>query len=179
MKINNSDNTALTLIEALIWFAIFAAVIAGVFSLYSNSRSSNNASQINKEMVAIYTQTENLYTGGNTTGLSNILGLQMGIFPKSLKVIDSTNGTINNIYGGVVLLKSDAPTGFNLTYEKIPKGTVCANIIKSQKNTGWDGINGSVIKYDSTYSINSISTICGENGSGNTQLTFEKFNRST
>lgn len=54
MKITIGTNLqnirALTLIEALIWFAIFAAVVAGVFSLYSNSRDANNASTTNKEL---------------------------------------------------------------------------------------------------------------------------------
>lgn len=179
MKFKYLSIKALTLIESLIWFIIFSTIVVGVFALFSNSRDSNNSLQINKEIASIYTGIENLYTGGNTTGLSNVVGLQIGIFPKSVKIIDSTNGTINNIYGGVILVKADAPTGFNLTYEKLPKGSVCANIIRGQKNIGWDAINGSIIKYDNTYSINSINKICGENGSGTTQLTFEKFNRST
>ena len=83
MKLNyTSRNIGLTLIEALIWFAIFAAVVAGVFSLYSSSRNASNASTVNKELSTIFSQTEQLFASDDTSALANNkIALQLGIFP--------------------------------------------------------------------------------------------------
>ena len=87
-------NQGLTLIEALIWFAIFGAVVAGVFTLYSSSRNASNASIVNKELSTIFSQTEQLYAYEHTQGLTNAVALQLGIVPQSLKV----NGDIIIIF---------------------------------------------------------------------------------
>jgi Tfp pilus assembly protein PilE len=168
----------LTLIEALIWFAIFAAVVAGVFALYANTKEMNNSANVSKEITTTFAKVENVYATNVTTGLTNTIGLQLGVFPNTIKVIDSAAGTLNNVYGGKILLQADPPTGFNLTYEKVPKGPECASIIKSQKNVGWNSLNGSVLLFDESFSVAGVTSICGQKGTGNTQLTFEKWNKS-
>ena len=175
MKLNyQSKNQGLTLIEALIWFAIFAAVVAGVFALYNNSRDSNNSATVNKELSTIFSQTENLYATESTNGLTNLVGLQLGVFPSSVQVTDPTKGTISNVFGGTTTIAGVAPSGFTVTYTKVPKGNTCSAIVRSQKAVGWTSAN--TVVYDSTYSIAGVGTLCGVEGSGSIDLVFTRAN---
>ncbi|MQT35301.1 type 4 pilus major pilin [Pseudomonas helleri] len=166
----------LTLIEALIWFAIFAAVVAGVFALYSQSRNSSNASTVNKELSTIFSQTEQLFASEDTAQLtSNTLALNLGIFPSSLKTAKgSTN--VQNVFGGNVTISGQTPSGFTVTYTNIPRGEVCANIVKAQKAVGWDSVIAGKVKYNEDYKISNVSTNCGSNGSGVISLDFVRQN---
>ena len=175
MKLNyTSKNQGLTLIEALIWFAIFAAVVAGVFALYSSSRNASNASTVNKELSTIFSQTEQLFASDDTSALANNkIALQLGIFPNSLKV--GTDGeTISNVFGGKVTLIGTSPSGFTVTYTNVPTGEVCSNIVRAQKAVGWD--SGLAVPYGSKYTIDKIATACGDNGGKAKTLTFVRLN---
>jgi type II secretory pathway pseudopilin PulG len=178
MKLNyKSKNQGLTLIEALIWFAIFAAVVAGIFALYSSTRNANNASTVNKELSTIFSQTEQLFASDDTATLTNIVGLQLGVFPKSVKVTDATKGTISNVFGGTVTLTGQTPSGFTVAYTNVPSGEVCSNIVRAQKAVGWDTANtGTSVSYNSSYSISAVSTACGANGGAAKTLTFVRAN---
>ncbi|CAI3804071.1 hypothetical protein GLGCALEP_03526 [Pseudomonas sp. MM221] len=176
MKIKTRNSGGLTLIEALIWFAIFAAVVAGVFALYSQSRNSSNASTVNKELSTIFSQTEQLFASEDTAQLTsggNRLAMNLGIYPSSLK---TTKGGIKvqNVFGGEVTIEGQSPSGFSIQYTNIPKGEVCANIVKSQKAVGWDSVG--TVKYNDSYKISDVSTYCGTNGSGVIALKFSRDN---
>lgn len=176
MKLNyQSKNQGLTLIEALIWFAIFAAVVAGVFALYSNSRNASNASTVNKELSTIFSQTEQLYATESTDGLGNADALKLGVFPKSVKVNGST---INNVFGGTIVITGTAPSGFDVVYTNVPSGEVCSAIVRSQKAVGWDSVTTTTgdVTYDATYKISDVATACGSNGGSSTTLTFTRAN---
>lgn len=161
----------LTLIEALIWFAIFAAVVAGVFALYSNSRNQNNAETVNKELATIFSQTEMLFSDTSTAVLDEDIGLQLGIFPKSLKV----SGTaIKNVFGGKVAIDGVPPSGYTVTYTNIPSGEVCSSIVRTQRSVGWNV--GANISYDSTYDLSKVATACGNNGGPPLTLAFKRTN---
>lgn len=173
---NKKGLAGLTLIEALIWFAIFAAVVAGVFALYSQSRNSSNASTVNKELSTIFAQTEQLFASEDTaqlTGGGNRLALNLGIYPSSLKTT-STGNTVQNVFGGEVTIAGESPSGFTITYTNIPKGEVCANIVKAQKAVGWDSVGD--VKYNEEYKISDVSSYCGSNGSGVISLAFIREN---
>ena len=168
MKLNyKSKNQGLTLIEALIWFAIFAAVVAGVFALYSSSRNASNASTVNKELSTIFSQTEQLFASDDTAGLTNAIGLQLGIFPSTVKV---NGAVVNNVYGGTITLTGQSPSGFTVIYTNIPYGEVCSNIVRAQKAVGWDSGNG--VNYNQSYTIEKVATSCGNNGQGSKAITF-------
>ena len=176
MKIKTRNNVGLTLIEALIWFAIFAAVVAGVFALYSQSRNSSNASTVNKELSTIFAQTEQLFASEDTAQLTsggNKLAMNLGIYPSSLKTTKGGD-TVQNVFGGKVTISGETPSGFTVTYENIPKGEVCANIVKSQKAEEWDSVG--TVKYNDGYKISDVSTYCGSNGSGVISLAFVRKN---
>ncbi len=176
MKLNyKTKNQGLTLIEALIWFAIFAAVVAGVFALYSSSRNASNASTVNKELSTIFSQTEQLYASDDTAALTNAIGLQLGIFPNSLKV---NGATINNVFGGTVTLTGQTPSGFTVVYTNIPSGEVCSNIVRAQKAVGWDSASAgaTAVPYNSTYKIATVAGACGSNGAAAKSVTFTRLN---
>ncbi|WP_228386132.1 hypothetical protein, partial [Pseudomonas helleri] len=63
---------------------------------------------------------------------------------------------------------------FSIQYTNIPKGEVCANIVKSQKAVGWDSVG--TVKYNDGYKISDVSTYCGSNGSGVITLKFARDN---
>lgn len=181
MKLNNiSKQKGLTLIEALIWFAIFAAVVAGVFALYSNSRDSNNAATVNKELSTIFSQIENLYATESTSSLNTGMARQLGVFPTSIKSANVVNqaGDINvtmyNVFGGTIAVNGVSPSGFNTTYTKVPKGAVCSSIVRSQKAVGWDDVNDKALTYDSAYTISKVGSLCGTDGSGTIDLKFTR-----
>lgn len=179
MKIDTRNNSGLTLIEALIWFAIFAAVVAGVFALYSNSRDSNNASTVNKELSTIFSQTEQLFATEDTKDLDNTVGLQLGVFPNSVKV---KGAVISNVFGGTITVKGDTPSGFNVEYTNVPTGDVCSNIVRAQKAVGWDTATvaaNAPVKYNSGYAIKNVATACGNAGSASVKITFARLNLNT
>lgn len=181
MKLNyQSKNQGLTLIEALIWFAIFAAVVAGVFALYSNSRNASNASTVNKELSTIFSQTEQLYATESTDGLVNADALKLGVFPKSVKVA-ADGSTINNVFGGTIVITGTAPSGFDVAYTNVPSGEVCSAIVRSQKAVGWDSVStgSKKVTYDSTYKISSVADACGSNGKTSVTVTFTRANSQT
>ena len=151
-------NQGLTLIEALIWFAIFGAVVTGVFTLYSSSRNANNASTANKELSTIFSQTEQLYAHDDTITLTNKVAIQLGIFPKSLKV-DGEN--IYNVFGGTVEISGQSPSGFTVLYNNVPSGQVCSTMLKAQREVGWDV--GRTVSYNNKYVIGKVATTCNNN----------------
>lgn len=132
----------------MIWLAIFGAVVAGVFTLYSNSRNANNAS-------TMFAQTEQLFANDDTSTLTNKVAIQLGIFPKSLKV-DGEN--IYNVFGGTVEITGQAPIGFTVVYTNVPSGQVCSTILKSQRAVG------RTVSYNNEYVIEQVATTCNNQG---------------
>lgn len=131
----NSKVNGLTLIEALIWFAVFAAVVAGVFAIYGSTRNANNVATVNKELATIYARSEAIYAYESPAELDNATALKLGIYPKTVKV--SPSGEVNNVFGGTITLQGFQPRTFMVTYTNVPAGETCVNIIKAQKAVGW------------------------------------------
>lgn len=176
----NSKNQGLTLVEALIWFALLAAVIAGIFGVYQSNRNSNNSTTVNKELSTIFTQTESLFSTETTDGLTNVNAVQLGVFPKTVKIV-GTGTTINNIFGGTIDLTGIAPSGFQIVYTNVPAGSVCSNIIRSQKAVGWDSVDvsGKPIVYttQATSTLSLIGEACGVDGTPPKILTLVRANK--
>lgn len=177
------NNRGLTLIESLIWFAIFASVVAGIFAIYKNTNDSNDISRTNNELAQIFVKTNDLYSSGDgfdadevyVSGKNiNDIVLNFGIIPKTLKV----NGKIiNNNFGGVVNFVNRT-TGFVIQYSKVPNGSSCMNIVGGQSKVGWEFvvIDGTRIYYNNSYKITDASTACKQNGSGSLLLQFASCN---
>lgn len=164
----------MTLIEALIWFFLAATVLVVIFMTYNSSRDENLSQDANKEIGIIFANGNALYqsSGTDSFGLSEETAgidvtasmLQMGIFPKSLKLKD---GELNNRFGGPVKFINRA-TGFVLVYSNVPTGKICLNLVDKQKKIGWDFAvvgNFARVEYDNSYLISKAATACkGENG---------------
>jgi len=77
------------LIEALIWFALFAAVVVGVFTLYASSREASMVANANKEISTVFAKGNSLYasTSNSSLALADVtpLMMQLGVMPSTLK----------------------------------------------------------------------------------------------
>lgn len=167
----NKNRMALTLVEALIWFAVFAAVIAGVFALYSAARTSNMITTVNKEIATMYSKSQQFYEGTGSLGAGELSGaninqvaINLGIIPKTLKVSGSS---IKSIFGGNVILY-DSIGGLIMQYTEVPTGKICSGIVSGQKKIGWRFVvvgGLSRVYYDDTYKISDVQQLCkGDNG---------------
>lgn len=183
MKIKINKQKGLSLIEALIWFAIFSSVLMGVFTLYSSSRTSSMISDTNKEIASIFAKGNSLYAseGGTSFGFNEkIYGLditsimvQMGVVPSTLK----WDGTIlSSRFGGPVNYLNRTE-GFVVLYKKIPTGKICVGIVSGQRKIGWDFVvvgSSSRLQYDETYSISKAAAACsGDNGIATNTITLQ------
>lgn len=110
-------------------------------------------------MSIIYYQTTQLFQHDDTTDLETVMALNLGIFPKSLKV--TPNGVVSNIFGGTVTIIGRPPSCFTVIYTKAPAGDICSNIVAAQKNIGWGTVSS--VNYDFTYSIDKVATACRNN----------------
>lgn len=150
----------LTLIEALIWFAIFAAVVVGVFSLYASARTANFAAKTNKEITYMFASIQEKYANDSTADLYNKVAYQFGIFPSTLKVAVASNGYIGDVthsFGGRVVIYGYAPNGFDVSYYDIPSGEACLRIVREQKKTGWTMLNNTPYE---RFTIQKMDEIC-------------------
>lgn len=152
----------LTLIESLIWFAVFSAVMVGVFLLYSASKDKNNTIEMSKELTTIYLNIEQIFENEDTLGLNNDLSMKLGIYPKTTK----TKGTIAyNSFGGTINITGSNQKVFTVEYFGIPSGEICSNFVRSQKNTGWYlvNVNGTIVYFGDQYKVSDILDGCWKN----------------
>lgn len=170
----NYRTSGLTLIESLIWLAILASIIVGVFSIYNKTRDNKNISIVSQELSTIFSKTDSIYSTNNTDGLNNLTALNLGLFPKTVKIIDSSTGKLANIFGGEITITGNPPNEFSVTYTKIPRGEICYKIIDSQKKVGWYSLN-SVGFFNQSYIAHNIAGYCKETTGNNIiDLTFTK-----
>lgn len=176
MIFTNKNNKGLTLIEALIWFAIFAAVVAGVFALYSKSRDTSLSSSANKEMSTMFAKLDDIFDKEDSTGLNTQLAYRLGAVPNTLK-ISNDGQSLKNSFGGAVNIVGLPPSGFLITYTSVPYGSVCSAIMIAQSKVGWDYMldsKGNKIVFDSTYKISKVADVCQLNGSGSFEFSLYK-----
>lgn len=137
-----------SILELLAVLAIAGVIVGGVLIGVGMVRDNNSIREQAEAIGTIYTNTTNLFSEDATDGLDLEQAINMGIFPKSLKV-DTTSFTVTNQNNkGTVNLESEGD-GFKLTWGGVKEGKVCLEIIKYQRKTGWDKIEGSVVAYNS------------------------------
>lgn len=166
-------NAGVTLIEALIWFAIFATIVAAVFVFYSKSQTKNNSFLVNKQLSTIYREANNVFDNEPSNILNNLTAMQYGLVPKDMQIADASTGKFLNVFGGNVTIAGLNTTGFTVTYTKIPVGDACVNIVDNQKRLGWNNVN-STIYYNDTYNMNSVASLCANGSNKTIDLTFNK-----
>lgn len=160
MLINKSKNKGLTLIESLIWFSIFAVVMVSVFVAYQLYKVKSDGVTAGKDLSTIYMNIDKFFGAEGTLGLDNELAMQLGVFPKHLKV---KGNNVYNVYGGTIVVNGSDQKTFTVTYFGIPSGASCTNLLLTQKNTGWymANVSGESVFFDSTFKMSTVSNACG------------------
>lgn len=156
-----------SILELLAVLAIAGVIVGGVLIGVGMVRDNNSIREQAEAIGTIYTNATNLFSEDSTDGLDLQQAIDMGIFPKSLKI--DGNKVTNQNNKGTVDLESEGD-GFKLSWGGVKEGKVCLEIIKYQRKTGWDKIEGSETAYDSTGDntsfIKDATDACKE-GSGN------------
>jgi hypothetical protein len=167
MRKKLNKNKGLTLIEALIWFAIFAAVIYSAFVMFNNYRQEQKIQIVSKELESIYKKITSLSEMTTMAdmykfSLSKKDLLDFGVYPETLKVRTASNTTSAFGVMDIGYLGSD---GFAVTYTQIPPGKVCSKIILSQKLVGWTEVIGSStsLNFYGGLDVDKITKFCSGN----------------
>ncbi len=134
-------NKGVSIVEALIWFALFSIVIFGVFSIYKNTKNKENIILESKNIQFIFSRLQSVVMEDNSNEINNDVAGKLGILPESLKK-SNINGDITNVWGGGVVLEYIDGKGYKLTYKNVPSMD-CLAIVNSQKNVGWGKIESS------------------------------------
>jgi len=134
-------NKGLTLIEALIWFAVLSAIVFGVVVVYQNTQAKANITMETKNIQFIFAGLQDAKRDGLSNDLDNKMASSLGIIPRNLR--KTSNGQLTNAWGGDVTIEYIDGEGYKLTYKNIPKED-CVSIINQQKNVGWGRIESSI-----------------------------------
>lgn len=133
----NGSVRGLTLIESLVVVGILLGIVAVALTLYGTVRDRLNVKNESENISFMFSQVRDLYSD-ETTGGSLDLGVAIdaGVIPSKMTVTDG--GKVYNTWGGEIDLEGEGDNGFILTYEKVPSGSVCVNLVSNQKKVGWD-----------------------------------------
>ncbi|MBU0901448.1 MAG: hypothetical protein KKH62_05770 [Gammaproteobacteria bacterium] len=129
--------SGLTLIESLVVVGILLGIVAIALTLYGTVKDRLNVKNESENISFVYAQVTDLFSDETTDDLENSLAVQSGIFPKKMKIVGGN--TVYNSWGGKVEIEGEQDkNGFVLTYNKVPKESVCVDLIRNQRKVGWD-----------------------------------------
>ena len=145
--------TGMTLIEASVWFVLFALVIAGALKMYSSVSTSQTVAAITTDMIALRSATRGLFSGSPGgygaygTNLNNLL-VTANKIPFTIKVTAGTPDVLTNEQQGSVSIAIGGYTGraFDITETGLTTD-VCAGIVINAASQGYESIivNGNTI----------------------------------
>ncbi len=128
--------SGLTLIESLVVVGILLGIVAIALTLYGTVKDRLNVKNESENISFIYAQVSDLFSDETTDDLENPLAVESGIFPKKMKI---AGDRVYNAWGGVVEIKGETDSnGFTLEYRKVPKESVCVDLVRNQRKVGWD-----------------------------------------
>lgn len=163
----------LTLIESLVVVGILLGIIAIALTLYGTVRDRLNVKNESENISFIFSQVTDLFSDEQTDDLDNQLAVEAGIIPKKMK---TTGNTVYNSWDGKVEIEGTGNNGFTLEYDRVPVGAVCVDLVRNQRQVGWDSVQvGS--SNEITYSglkISSLATACNSGTTDYMVITFEK-----
>jgi len=162
------QQSGMTLMEIIASLAIIGAVVVGALSLFGNAQSSNNATQLVRDIVSIRSATQTLSLGQNGYGPAgqslNSTLISGGKVPTTLTV-DRIANTINTPIGGRLTVEVDSPDTrrFKITLTAVPRD-ICTTLVTNMP-TGWSslkiGANTAVTTFPITPIAAAASTGCG------------------
>ncbi|EQB8494771.1 type 4 pilus major pilin [Escherichia coli] len=135
----NGSVRGLTLIESLVVVGILLGIVAVALTLYGTVRDRLNVKNESENISFMFSQVRDLYSDETTGDMDLDVAIDAGVIPSKMTVTDS--GKVYNTWGGEIDLEGKGDNGFILTYEKVPAGSVCVNLVSNQKKVGWDSYN--------------------------------------
>ncbi|HEH9442689.1 type 4 pilus major pilin [Pseudomonas aeruginosa] len=132
----NGSVRGLTLIESLVVVGILLGIVAVALTLYGTVRDKLNVKNESENISFMFSQVRDLYSDETTGGSLDLdVAIDAGIIPTKMNISGSK---VYNTWGGEINLEGIGDNGFELTYEKVPSGSVCVSLISNQKKVGWD-----------------------------------------
>lgn len=168
MKITKRKNNGLTLIEALIWFAISATAMMSAFAIYNSYRMNQQSYLVSTELNHIYKYMKSVINSSpKSPGIALLLNkrslMRLNVAPTTYKTRTSTK--FESIFGITNITYNSNLTAderYSVEYQNIPQGKICSNIVLSQSQVGWTRvvINGTELKYDQNYRAKNVADYC-------------------
>ncbi|QGZ43321.1 pilus assembly protein [Pseudoduganella flava] len=146
-----------SLLEAIAYLGIAAAVVLGAVSLLNGAFGSAKSNQAAEEVVALRTAARKLYMGQSYPAEMVPNLLLANAVPAT--IIRGGEGALNNSWGGAVTVVGAGAT-FTISYAAVPQD-VCMNLVSGA--SGWTSIatgeSSSVTTFPATAA--QAATLCG------------------
>lgn len=97
---NQYKNKGLTLIEALIWFAVLSAIIFGIVVVYQNTQAKANITMETKNIQFIFAGLQDAKRDGLSNDLDNKMASNLGIISRNLR--KTSTGQFTNAWESAV-----------------------------------------------------------------------------
>tara|TARA_Y100001960_G_scaffold321323_1_gene395809 strand:- start:40245 stop:40805 length:561 start_codon:yes stop_codon:yes gene_type:complete len=138
MKLINKTNKqkkGFSLVELLAVLGVGGAMVAGALMLVSDVQEKRAIKTHSENISTIYNNMQSLFSSEPVPSAVKMEDLiTAGVFPASMS---QTGTAVKTLAGGDVTIKSGSSDGFQLLYNKVAVDT-CVEILRSQKNVGWD-----------------------------------------
>jgi prepilin-type N-terminal cleavage/methylation domain-containing protein len=134
----------MTLMEIIAALAIIAAVVVGALSLFNSAQSSNNAVTMLKDIIAVRSAVQQLYTGqGGYSNTANAINVQLHNAKKepSDLIWQASESRFRTSWNGRLYVNVTTPNApnFQIVLTQVP-AEVCAQLVASAAN-GWLTVN--------------------------------------
>jgi hypothetical protein len=156
-----------SLLEAIAYLGIAAAVVLGAVSLLNGAFGSAKSNQTSEEIVALRTAVRKLYMGQAYPEGPLVEGLLLANAVPATLARNAAENTLSNSWGGAVTVQGIA-NGFTITYNDIPQD-VCVNLISGA--SGWTSISGGTGNALTVFPI-TVAQATQKCGAGGNDITF-------
>ena len=138
---NKNRQAGMTLIEASVWFVLFALVIAGALKMYTSVSSSQTTSAMTTDVIALRSAAQGLFSGSPggygaaATNLNSVL-ITANKIPASIKV---SGAVLTNEQQGTITITAAGPGSFTLV-ETALTADVCTGLLSNMASQGFTTI---------------------------------------
>ncbi len=133
---NMKYQAGMTLMELIAGLAILAAVVVGALSLFGNANSSQNSTQMLKDLTAVRSAVSSLYMGQGGYGAASLN--QTLITANKIPATMTVSGTnINTALGGTLTVTGNT-SNFTMAITNVP-ADVCTSLL-TNASTGWSSV---------------------------------------
>lgn len=151
----------MTLMELITALAIIAAVVVGALSLFGSANSSQNSTQMLKDLTAIRSAVQSLYMGqgGYGTASLNQTLITANKIPSTMTVSGST---INTALGGTLTVTGNT-SNFTMVITNLG-ADVCTSIL-TNSSTGWSSVKVNTSPVITTFPVSpAVATAAAQCG---------------